>query len=138
MGEIFEYKSTVTVGDTNLLQNVYFSNYFKLQGIAREIWFHESIDDGFSSFSNGLLVVTRSAECSYYKDFFLTDKILVKLQVLEIGKASVDLLFSFYCEKTMELHAVGKQKLVFVDNNHKICRMPREFKMKASKFLIEN
>lgn len=136
MEHVFEYRSTVTVGDTNVLGNMYFANYFKLQGAAREMWFHERIDPGFSCFADGLIVVTSSADCDYFKDFYLTNRILIQLQVESIGKASVELLFSFFSEDTLELHAVGRQKLVFADQSHRICRIPAPFKAEAEKYLV--
>lgn len=49
----FEYKSTVTIGDTNVMKNMYFLNFFKLQGIARELWVKSAVDGGGRRFSTG-------------------------------------------------------------------------------------
>ncbi len=45
MGKTYEYRTTVTIGDTNLLQNMYFTNVFKLQGIFRELWVRDCVEN---------------------------------------------------------------------------------------------
>lgn len=135
MGKRYVYRATVTVGDTNMLQNVYFANYFKYQGIVRELWFHEAIDNGFKSFGNGMIIVTKSAENEFVRDFYATDTMRIELQVSAVHKASVELVFRFYKDETGDLHAVGRQKLVFVNGNHRICRIPEEFRNRAMTYL---
>jgi len=128
MGKVFEYRTTVTIGDTNLLQHMYFANFFDLQGITRDLWVKEKVQNGFESIQKGLVLITRSARCDFKKDFHLFDKVLVCMQIRNLRGASADLEFKFYNETTMELHAEGSNEIVFANQNHRVCRMPENFK----------
>jgi acyl-CoA thioesterase FadM len=70
MGKTYEYRTTVTIGDTNLLQHMYFVHFFTLQGITRDLWVKEVVDGGLDSIKNGLVLITKNAQCEYKKDFF--------------------------------------------------------------------
>jgi len=136
MGKVYEYRTRVTIGDTNLLQNMYFLNFFKIQGIARELWVNERVENGAESLRNGLVLITRSAQMRFIKDFFLYERILVHVQVRNIREVRAELVFKFYNESTMELHAEGYQEIVFANSDHKICRMPENFKKAAIEYLV--
>ena len=84
MGKIYEYRTTVTIGDTNLLQHMYFVQFFTLQGVTRDLWVKEVVSGGLESIRNGLVLITRSAQCEYKKDFFLYDKVLIRMQIRNI------------------------------------------------------
>lgn len=128
MGKKFEYRTTVTIGDTNLLQHMYFVHFFTLQGITRDLWVKEKVPGGLESIKDGLVLITKSAQCDYKKDFFLYDNVLVCMQIRNIRGASVELVFKFYNEVTMELHAEGTNEIVFANSNHRVCRIPENFR----------
>lgn len=127
MGKTYEYRTTVTIGDTNLLQHMYFVHFFTLQGITRDLWVKEIVPGGLESIKNGLVLITRSAQCEYKKDFYLYDRVLVCMQTRNLRNASTDLVFKFYNEATMELHAEGTNQIVTA-NNQGICRIPENFR----------
>ena len=133
-GNKFIYYTNVTIGDTNLLKNMYFVNFFKIQGIVRELWVKDAVKDATESMNNGLILITKSASCNYYKDFYLYDNIRVEMQIKNIGKASGELVFYFYNSKSGELHAEGNQQIVFAGPGHKICRIPNNFLEAALKY----
>jgi acyl-CoA thioesterase FadM len=128
MGKIYEYRMTVTIGDTNLLQHMYFAQFFTLQGITRDLWLKEAVQGGVDSIKNGLALITKNAQCEYKKDFYLYDKVLVCMQIRNMRGASVELVFKFYNEDTMELHAEGTNEIVFANSNARICRIPENFR----------
>lgn len=136
MNKIFEYKTTVTIGDTNVLQNMYFLNFFKLQGIARELWVKKHVKNGFTDLKNGLQLITKDARCNFNKDFYLYDDITVKLNFTKIGKTNTRLNFQFYNTKTKELHAAGSQTIVFADVQHKVIKIPDNWKAAINNYFI--
>ena len=137
MSKTFEYQSTVTIGETNLLQNMYFANHFKIQGVTRELWVIKCVENADLHFSNGLILITKSAYCDYKKDFYLYDDIICRMNFDKIKKASFDLIFTFTNAKTGEIHANGRQQIVFADSTHKICKMPVDFHVAAKEYKIE-
>lgn len=133
MGKAYEYRTTVTIGDTNLLQHMYFVHFFALQGITRDLWVKEVVPGGLESIKNGLVLITRSAHCEYKRDFYLYDKVLVRMQIRSLRNASGVLVFKFYNEATMELHAEGTHEIVTA-KNHGICRIPENFRNAAMEY----
>lgn len=124
----YTYKKQVLIGDTNLLQNMYFANFFKLQGEVRELFLKDCVDGSLKMLEEGLILITKNANMEYVKDFYLYDTIRVELTIPQIGSASCELNFSFYNDETNEVHAKGNQTIVFADKNHKITRIPPTFK----------
>lgn len=128
MSKYYEYQTTVTIGDTNVMQNMYFLNFFKLQGIVRELFVKDCVKNGVVDLANGLVVITKNAECEFIKDFFLYDEILVRMYFTEFEKTNCTLKFTFINPKMNDIHAEGTNRLVFADSSHKICRIPDNFK----------
>ncbi|HQF74771.1 MAG TPA: thioesterase family protein [Syntrophales bacterium] len=128
MGKVYEYRTTVTIGDTNLLQHMYFVHFFTLQGITRDLWVKECVPGGLDAIRDGLVLITKNAMCEYKKDFFLYDRVLVQMQIRNLRGASTELVFRFYNEATMELHAEGTNEIVFANSNHRVCRIPPNFR----------
>ena len=129
MGKTYEYRTTVTIGDTNLLQHMYFVHFFTLQGVTRDLWVKECVLGGIESIQNGLALITRSAQCEYKKDFHLYDKVLVRMQIRNLRVASAELVFKFYNEATMELHAEGTNQIVTANSKRRVvCRIPENFR----------
>lgn len=135
MGQTYNYEKLVTIGDTNAMQNVYFAEYFKLQGIVREMWVNDCIPSAIAYFAQGFILSTKSAHCEYRKPFFLFDKMLCRMHIEELGLVRAKLVFDFYNKDTMQLNAFGWQLVVFKDANRKTCRMPDEFKKAAEEIL---
>ena len=76
---LFNYKTVVTIGDTNILGNMYSSNHFKLQGATRELWLSKCVNQAEQHLSEGLMLITKSAHCDYLKDYYLHDEIVYKM-----------------------------------------------------------
>jgi acyl-CoA thioesterase FadM len=66
--------------------------------------------------------------CEYKKDFFLYDRVLVQMQIRNLRGASTEIVFRFYNEATMELHAEGTNEIVFANSSHRVCRIPPNFR----------
>lgn len=138
MNKVFEYKTTVTIGDTNVLQNMYFLNFFKLQGIVRELWVKNSVENGLVDLANGMILITKDARCNFKKDLFLYDDVTVKFYFTKIKKTNMRLNFQFFNSQTDELHAEGNQTVVFADKQHKIITIPDNWKDAINQYYVEN
>ncbi|MDH5445168.1 MAG: thioesterase family protein [Gammaproteobacteria bacterium] len=131
---VYEYQTTVTIGDTNALQNMYFLNFFKLQGIVRELWVKDEVEGGFEDLSNGMILITKDARCNFKKNFFLYDEVVVKLYISNVGRTNMRLNFMFYNMNTGELHAEGNQTIVFANSTHRIIAIPDNWKRTIQQF----
>jgi len=131
----YDYESTVTMGDTNAMGNLYFLNYFKLQGHVRELWLKHNVENYTKHIEQDLLLSTKSAHCDYKIPFFLYDELVIKLYFSELQRVSVKLNFDFYHKEKTPVCAWGWQLVVFKDKNRKTCRMPSDFTEAFSKYL---
>ena len=138
MRKIFEYKTTVTIGDTNALQNMYFLNFFKLQGIVRELWLKQHVPGGFEDLANGMILITKDANCEFKKDLYLYDEITVKFYITQIKRTNFRIKFEFYNSNSGELHAEGNQTIVFANSQHKIIAIPDNWKDAISQYYMES
>lgn len=133
----FNYEYIITMGDTNAMGNVYFANYFKLQGHVREVWLKNCVSNYAEHIKSDLVLSTKSAHCDFKIPLFIYDEILVKLYFSDLQRASVKLNFDFYLKGKSELYASGWQVVVFKNKDWKICRMPLDFTIAFKKYLHE-
>ena len=122
----YDYRKLVTIGDTNAMGNVYFAEYFMLQGVVRETWVRDAVANGLRHLADGLVLSTRSAHCEYRKSFYVFDTIVCRMHVEELARVSAKLVFEFYKEGAANLHAFGWQHIVFKDraSNRKVPSAP--------------
>ncbi len=66
----------------------------------------------------GILLVVVNAECSYKREIFITDTVIVTVTIDRIGNTSFDLKYDIHNGKG-KLFAIGKTTLVALDANKK-------------------
>jgi len=137
MSKEYIYKTTVTIQDTNLFQNMYFSNFFSVAGKARELWVRDCVKGFEESLQGNLLLGTRRASFEYFHDFFLYDYIVVKMQFTWIKKTSTEIRFRFYKNNSKDCLAEGNQTIAFLDRSHKIARIPENFEKAIREYLMD-
>jgi acyl-CoA thioesterase FadM len=134
MYESFDYETTITIGDTDLMQAVYFAHFFKLQGVVRELWVLNAVANSKRHLAEGLVLITKSASCEYFRNLHLFDRVVCKMQIRNLRQASSELVFRFYHGTTGELHAEGVQKVAFMDRDGRVRRMPDDFRISALRY----
>ena len=134
VNEIYKYNSVVTIGDTDYTQTMFFFNFFKLQGICRELWVKDCVENGLADLRNSLVLITRDANCQFFKAFYLDNIIEVNLQFISRQRTNTKLRFRFYNLETHELHAEGIQTIVFVNSENKPIRIPENWKNAITKY----
>ena len=107
-----------------------------MQGIARELWVKSAVNGGLEDLANGMLLITKDAHCDFIKDFYLYDEIIVKFSFSRKANTNATICFDFYHGVTHELHAKGYQTIVFADHEHKIIKMPLNWKAAIECFLV--
>lgn len=131
MSQTFEHHTTITLGETDHSQGVYFTHFFKLQGIVRELWVLHAVAHSERHLRDGLGLVTRSAACDYHRRLKLFDPVVCRMHIRNLRLASSDLVFRFYHGTTGELHAEGWQRVAFARSDGRLCRMPEDFRRAA-------
>jgi acyl-CoA thioesterase FadM len=134
MGDVFEYDTTVTIGDADPMQSMYFAHFFRIQGVTRELWVRSAVERSEQLLAEGLMLITRRASCDYHLHFRLFDPVVCRMQIANLRRASSDLVFRFCHGVTGAVHAEGRQTVVFADKSGRLIRMPGEFREAALRY----
>lgn len=115
----FDTHHLVTFEETNLVGNVYFSNYFLWQGRARELFLREHSPGTLDQLTSGeLRLVTSHASCDYVDEFVAFDDVLIRMSLIRFIPFGVSLGFEF-CRlmkgaSSYEVVARGRQDIKFL------------------------
>ena len=124
----YEYETRVTFCQTNAEGNVSHDQYARLFGIVRERFGLDFIPKFAEEAGRKYLLKTRNASYEYEKDFVFGDFMKVRLWVDELNHASFALAAEYVNATTGEVHARGRQQIVYTDVTGKPRRIPEELK----------
>ena len=129
-GKIFEHKHTVYFNETNAMGGVvYYSNYVKWQGLAREEFFIKTVPEWkkvMQEVTNGNVNMITAEEYSHFiQHAFFGDEILIKLYATDIKKFSFKIIFEMTKNKSNDVIYSGWQKLAFDDFKGNFVPIPR-------------
>lgn len=91
----FEYLHMVSFEETNLIGNVYFSNYLKWQGICRERFLQEKAPGVLEDIQGGLALVTLSCSCNYLGELMAFDKVRICMYLVAVQQNKVKMRFEY-------------------------------------------
>lgn len=125
----FSHEHTIYFNETNAMGGVvYFSNFVKWQGMARERFFIETFPSWkeiMKLATGGFVNMITVEEHSYFRRHaFFGDTILIKLQTGNLKKCSFDIIFKMYRNSEDELIYEGWQRLTFDDCNGNFIPLP--------------
>ncbi len=124
---VFTTKIMVTLRDTNVFGNVYFSNFIEYQGIIREKFLLSSVPNLNEFLTNtGVRLVTVDTYNRFIKNAYFGDTLLVELTTSDIKAASAKLNILFRNDDTGEILGKGFQTFCVVKSNGKVIRIPDE------------
>lgn len=128
----FDLHHVVSFEETNLVGNVYFTNYFSWQGRCREMFLRQHAPEVLAELQQGVLrLVTAHASCDYADEFLAFDEIVVRLSLNRFLAFGVSLNFEF-CRGEQTL-ARGRQDIKFLrltGERWELCDLPHPL-MKA-------
>ncbi len=125
----FELRHVVTFEETNLVGNVYYTNYFGWQGRCRELFLREHAPQTLAELQAGALrLVTAHASCDFVDEFTAFDEVLVRLSLNRYIAYGVSLNFDFArASQPLEVLARGRQDIKFLSRQAGqwvLCEMP--------------
>jgi enediyne biosynthesis thioesterase len=106
----------VTFEETNLVGNVYYTNYFLWQGRCREMFLREHGPQTLAELKAGeLRLVTAHASCDFADEFVAFDEVLVRLSLNRFIAYGLSLNFDYVRTNTgSEVLARGRQDIKFL------------------------
>jgi enediyne biosynthesis thioesterase len=138
MRKYFEYKHIVTLEETNVVGNVYFANHIRWQGKVRELFMKQFAPDVVDLFSHISLITTK-VSCSYFKELFAFDNIIIRMFVTSLTQNKIDMKFEYFRDKQSyeELVAQGHQQIVCMKKENEILvpeKLPESLFLAVSSF----
>ncbi|PRX44684.1 enediyne biosynthesis thioesterase [Prauserella shujinwangii] len=96
MGRTFEYRHIVPLEETNLVGNVYFTNYLRWQGHTRERFLMDRAPGVLRALREDLALVTVSCHCDYFHELYASDTVEVRMSLGGIDGGRVTMLFDYF------------------------------------------
>ena len=122
----FDMPHVVTFEETNLVGNVYYTNYFSWQGRCREMFLREHAPQTLAALQGGeLRLVTAHASCDFVDEFRAFDEVLVSLSLNRFIAFGVSLNFDY--SRAGQTLARGRQDIKFLQRQGgqwALCEMP--------------
>jgi len=112
----FDMQHVVTFEETNLVGNVYYTNYFSWQGRCREMFLREHAPQTLVELQAGeLRLVTAHASCDFADEFNVFDEIVVRLSLNRFIAFGVSLNFDYLrANAASAVLARGRQDIKFL------------------------
>ena len=106
----------VTFEETNLVGNVYYTNYFSWQGRCREMFLRERAPETLAALQNGeLRLVTAHASCDFVDEFTAFDEVVVRMSLNRFIAYGVSLNFDYSRRSAVtDTLARGRQDIKFL------------------------
>lgn len=113
MTKSFDYRHVVTLEETNLVGNVYFSNYLRWQGHCRERFLIEHAPGVMRALTGGLAMVTLSCQCDFFEELTAADTVELRMSLSRVDGSRVAMTFCYYrvSEARFQLVARGSQTI---------------------------
>jgi acyl-CoA thioesterase FadM len=113
-GQWFVMQLMPTYDDTNSVGNVYFANYVRWVGKARELFFNVCIPD-FDIKTTRFYILTRSFKHNFRREAREFEPITVRIRVASLNRKFVTLDHEIHGGAAQGLLGSGAQTLMFVD-----------------------
>ncbi|MBI4548576.1 MAG: acyl-CoA thioesterase [Ignavibacteriae bacterium] len=111
---IYEYRHIVGFEETNILGNVYFTNFFLWQGKCREMFLRDYVPEVVRDLSGDFYLATSRSSCDFFSEVYVFDEIIVRMSLLQLSQSRITMGFDYVRVKDgkEELLARGEQQVV--------------------------
>lgn len=86
----------VTLEETNLVSNVYFTNYLRWQGHCREQFLIEYAPGVFHSLTEDFALVTVSCHCDFFSELYAADMVEIRMGLGGTEGHRITMVFDYY------------------------------------------
>jgi enediyne core biosynthesis thioesterase len=107
MESYFEYRHTVGFEETNLVGNVYYVNYLRWQGRARELFLKERAVEVLADLQDDLKLFTLKVDCEFFAEITAFDDVSIRMRLLELGQTQLQFGFDY-----VRLNPAGADTLI--------------------------
>lgn len=104
----YDYRHLVTLEETNVVGNVYFSNYVRWQGHCRERFLMERAPGLLRALTDGLALVTASCTCDYFSELYAGDTVELRMTLDVVDDNRVSMAFDYYRVNAAQAELVAR------------------------------
>jgi len=111
--EYFEYRHTVGFEETNLVGNVYYTNYLRWQGRCRELFLKERAPEVLADLRDDLKLFTLKVECEFFAELTAFDELSIRMRLSELTQTQIEFSFDYLrvTDDGEQLVARGRQRV---------------------------
>src|SRR3974390_343345 len=113
----YEYRHRVCFEETNVVGNVYYTNYIRWQGRCREMFLLDHAPGLLEDLDRGFAMATTRVSCSYYEELSAFDEVVLRMSAGNMTPSRLTMLFRYYRvlpNGQETLVAEGEQEVVCV------------------------
>jgi enediyne biosynthesis thioesterase len=103
----FEYRHTVGFEDTNIVGNVYYTNYLCWQGRCREMFLKQHVPEILAELRGDLKLFTLKVDCEFFAEITAFDEISIRMRLIDLAQTQLEFGFDY-----LRLDAAGGETLV--------------------------
>jgi enediyne biosynthesis thioesterase len=111
----YEFRHVVGFEETNLVGNVYYTNFLRWQGRCREMFLRDHAPEVLADLTRGLALATTRVSCEYFAELHAFDEVVIRMSLVELTETRIGMSFEYWRgARGKELVASGAQQVVCV------------------------
>lgn len=91
----YSYRHTVSFEETNLLGNVYYTEYLRWQGKCREQFLAEHTPELVERLGRDLQLATTHCECDYFDELNAFDEVDIRMRLESLTRSRIQMGFEY-------------------------------------------
>jgi enediyne biosynthesis thioesterase len=95
MDKFFEYEHTVGFEETNIVGNVYYTNYLRWQGRCREMFLKLHAPEILTDLQNDLKLFTLKVECEFFAEITAFDELSIRMYLVDLAQTQLEFSFDY-------------------------------------------
>ncbi|MDX6741612.1 acyl-CoA thioesterase [Actinocorallia sp. A-T 12471] len=95
MTDYYEYRHTVGFEETNLVGNVYYVNYVRWQGRAREMFLKTEAPDVLADIRADLKLFTLKVDCEFFAEITAFDELSIRMRLIDLAQTQLEFGFDY-------------------------------------------
>lgn len=92
---LFSYRHTVSFEETNVLGNVYYTEYLRWQGKCREQFLAEHTPELVERLGRDLQLATTHCECDYFDELNAFDEVDIRMRLESLTRSRIQMGFEY-------------------------------------------
>jgi enediyne core biosynthesis thioesterase len=112
----YEYRHRVCLEETNIVGNVYFTNYISWQGRCREMFLHDNVPELACELGGDFNMATTRVSCCHYQELSAFDDVVIRMSARSLTPSRLAMAFRYY-----RVSPNGREALVAEGEQEVVC-----------------